>query len=224
MNENQLPLKFDRERCKATLDRLPAPLRVAFAVACAERQFEVYTGYTERTREGAARVLRSALDALWRDIVDAKLTPVQLQALEKQCEALIPDPERIIDRYGANAEDAVVATIYAVRACAAGESADAARAASRANDSTWTYLTSAVGRTPVIEISLRNSLELANGHPIMQAEFRRQERDLAELLTAPQEPEGLSVLIDGLRKRAQAIRTSSCRSDEKRSSGKATLT
>jgi uncharacterized protein YjaG (DUF416 family) len=207
MNGNQPLLKFDRDRCKATLDRLPATLRAAFAVACAERQFKVYVGYTERTREGDPRVLRTTLDALWQDVVDEKLTRAQLQALEKlekRCEALIPDPERIIDRYEQNAEDAVVATIYAATARATGESIDAARAASRAIDSLWNYLTSALDRVPLIDICHPRAVDLADAHPIMQAECRRQETDLAELTDAIRKTESLSLLIDDLRRRAQA--------------------
>jgi len=190
------------EECKALLRTLRSGARVAFAAACAERQMPIYEGYSYRTGRGNSQILASMLTKIWSDLPDEKLPIYELRKMLGRCHELLPDPGRVEDAYQANAECTGMCVAYTIRTRLSGESSDAIWAATQAVDSLWNFLTSAVMRRPLIDISQPSGREMVNAHPTVQAEYQRQQEDLKELTAAA---EGFSKEhVQDLRFRARA--------------------
>jgi hypothetical protein len=75
---------------RSLLDKLPAPSRVAFAVACAQRVLPIY----ERTSTVIHSVIGEILAMGWATAAGAPFDRTQLNELLKRLDAATPDPQR----------------------------------------------------------------------------------------------------------------------------------
>jgi hypothetical protein len=122
--------------------------------------------------------LRAALNRLWDDVTGNKpLSELELRASAKKCLALVPREEDEPSDEQPCAEDAVVALVYALEARVKASSQEAAWSARRAYEALDHFVT--VDDSGVVVTA--NEQRLLE-HPLVQAEFARQRRDLDELL------------------------------------------
>jgi uncharacterized protein YjaG (DUF416 family) len=164
---------FNTATITRRLARLPWPASAAFAAACAQRLFTGYERYAVETVQGS-KPLAAALDELWAGLAGR---PVNFEELADQCEELVPDTLNEWSLAAQYAEDAVAATVYALRCAASRDPADAIASANRAYESVDAILQEELD----LDFSRPGGAEMMRAHPQTQAELSRQERDLVEL-------------------------------------------
>jgi hypothetical protein len=191
-------IRYDEQKLIRTLTALPPKLRAAFALLCAERALAGYVGFCERAGTGNGEALRSILDRVWQDLGGLTMVDEELQASFERAMSLIPSEDQGLGAHEqAYAEDAAAAVAYAVRSRKRGDPQDAAWAARRTYEALDSFVINHHGISP----DSFGGDERILSHPIIQAELRRQKRDLNELLTM-QIPESSAALAD-LRDRAK---------------------
>jgi len=194
-------IRYDEPLLVKHLNRIAPPLRVAFAASCAERLFPAYVRFSEQTGRGNPRILRSALDRLWTALVDQAISASDLATEIDSCMAQIPrEDEGDWSPTRAYAEDAAAAIAYGLRVLNKGDSQEAAWAARRVYEALDHFVinTSGVdGDGPDVE-------EQVLQHPLVQAELKRQRRDLEALVVAHSQSRDTRATIDSLRKMAMS--------------------
>lgn len=172
-------LRFDRDAYVARLSGLPPVLRAVFAAACAERVLTGVTAILERTRPRALETLRTVVDRIWQVLEGDALKSEEFEDYLRRCEALVPDLDLEAPTPGlAQQDDAALTACYAIRALLGGDSEDATRAAEKSYDLLDSYVTNSLG----VSWDRPEDEDEVLGHPVIQAELRRQQRDLDELL------------------------------------------
>jgi len=189
-------LRFDEARLKGDLAPVPARLRVAFACACAQRQFDAYIRYCQQGGKGDPNYLRKVLDQVWEFAAGGQ-APLDLDDTIERCTGLVPEEDDSWTAASAYADDAVSAVIYALRACREGDPQEAAWAARRAYEATDHYATNLLD----VNFNQRGAEEAVLGHPLVQNELNRQHRDVNELVSASSAKRERE-LISALRNRA----------------------
>ncbi len=168
---------FDSLRLTPRLEALTTSAAAVFAAACAERLFTGYEGYVAAGGDGDVAALRTALNALWDHLIIGT-PPHDLERLADECLDLVPDmlggPWSL---YGQYAEDAVASSVYALRCGASGDVRYAIDCAERAYESVDAILQYEFDMDPGDPGENRRMVE----HPLTQAEFSREDRDLTEL-------------------------------------------
>lgn len=171
---------FDKQRALADLDSIGADGRVVFALLAATR-----------LKSGGERFFQDDLDAItgfrfahekiWAAIEGAVvLSGEEIAELIARCEELIPDEDSIAGAdYGAYADDAIAALIYAYRCLDSREPQEALWAAQRAYDSADLWAIRELRRQGK---SVPQDEGIVLSHPVVQTELARQSRDLQELV------------------------------------------
>lgn len=190
-------LKFDQKLLLADIERLPVPFRVLFAAVSAERQFPQYTGYS-LTRKEDAEALRAILNRLWHDLEAEPMGKQKLQQCITLTESLILD-ENELPFVGERewAGNAVVALYHALRCRRSGEAKEAMWSALRATDGIL-HFTRGQKKYPRM---VPGEFDKMMSHPLIQAEMRRQRRDLDELLAADEKD--VAQIAERMRERAK---------------------
>lgn len=171
-------LQYDEQQLMEKLERLPRPLRVVFAAACAERLLPAYINFSARTGRGDSVAFKSILTRLWDDLGGHPMTDVEVETKINTCMTLIPGEDEepwVMEQ--ASAEDAGAALAYALTCRQNGKSHEAAWAGRRAYEA----LDHFVINSENIDTSIPGGEERVLAHPLVQAEFARQRRDLDEL-------------------------------------------
>jgi uncharacterized protein YjaG (DUF416 family) len=174
--------KFDESRLVVDLDRLHIPLRVAFAAACAERQMPAYRLFEAQAGRVAPNALESALEEMWTEPSRTK-NAIDLEHQIEAGMALIPQEDCIEGPWtqeATNAQNAGMAVVYALRTKLTGEAQEAAWAARVAYEALDNFV---INKDNIDTNRPGEELRVLS-HPIVQAEFARQERDLRDLLAA----------------------------------------
>jgi uncharacterized protein YjaG (DUF416 family) len=179
----------DQMRLKQELQQLPESSRLLFALACAQRLYPAYVQFSKKTGSGDPAKLSTILERLWRDAGGEAISPGQLQADIDACMGLIPDEDDqpwVIEQ--ATAEDAATALAYALRYRQSGDLQEAAWASKRVFDALDHFITnqdwddSGTAKVGLLShAQVKAQLEAVGAHPLVQAEQRRQARDLEEL-------------------------------------------
>lgn len=173
---------FNESELVLNLERLPVPLRVAFAAACAERLMPAYRLFETQAGRIEPNALENFLERVWEDPSRTENTA----ELEHQIEAmmvLIPQEdgyEKPWTQEVTNAQNAGMAVVYALRAKLTGEAQEAAWAAQVAYEAIDNFV---INRER-IDMNKPGAEVRVLSHPLVQAELDRQERDIRELLTA----------------------------------------
>jgi hypothetical protein len=172
-------LAYDEDERIRRLDRLPAKLRVAFALACAERLMGGFRTYSGGRSSRDEEVLAQIMNQLWQDTQgNGRLSSAELAQMLDTCMALMPGEGDSAPHLGdAIAEDCVAAIAYAIRCRQNGQSQQAAWAACRAYEALDQY----VIRKDSLNVYSPGGESQVLADPRVQAELRRQQTDIDEL-------------------------------------------
>jgi len=192
-------IQFNEPLLVEELERLPAPLRLVFATASAERLVPAYRRFSQRTGRGDAVTLTALLERLWSDVLGDKMNARQIQENIDTAMRLIPQEDGLLwAPEQASAEDAAAAVAYALRCRQNHQAQEAAWAARRAYEALDHYIIGQQG----IDLNVPGAEERVLSHPLVQAELLRQRRDVEELMgTNPQDP---AAVVQRLLQRAKA--------------------
>jgi len=165
-------LDYDEPARIAALRGLAPRLRVAWALLCAERALPGYRRACAKTGRGNPFLAECLAERLWFDVAGDAMTSEELEAARTRAEALLDDEDE---------NDAAAALVFAFDARATGDPLEAAWAGRRLYD-----LADALAqrdlcgeRSPATWTAADEARIL--GHPRVQRELGRQERDLREL-------------------------------------------
>jgi uncharacterized protein YjaG (DUF416 family) len=192
-------LRFDEGKLVDELERLPPRLRAAFAAASAERQLPAYARFSTLAGAGVPDRLTGVLRSVWDDIETLQPNGSALREQLDLCMSLLPEEEERVSEECAYANDAVASVAYAIRARLSGDSREAMWAARRAYDAIDHYV---VTRLNLKIIERANETRIVE-HPLIQAELRRQQVDMAQLQGVITNPERQNEAIVELRRRAR---------------------
>jgi len=189
---------FNESNLIEELSGLPGSMRVVFAAACAERLMPAYRKFEVQDDQEAPNALERALSAVWDDpspIRDRE----RLEQLIEDLMALVPQEESCTQPWTqdmTNAQNAGMSVLYVLRTKLAGDAQEAAWAARVAYEA----LDNVVINQEKIDTSLPGEEQRVLAHPLLQAEFARQQRDIDELRCSKSEQ---SVLAARIRDRAK---------------------
>jgi uncharacterized protein YjaG (DUF416 family) len=187
-------IAFDRQLLQDRLEKLDPLCRTLFALSCAERLFPLYKAFSEKAVQAAPNRLRSTLDHLWEG-ARRKKTPHAEPFLEEY-ESLLPGEDAKWMPLNPLAENAVTALAYA---CQSGEAENAAWAAVQDYEAV-DYIAHTLGgidfKGPEAEAAILRT-------EYVQAEIKRQLRDLAELEHAARDGKGIENSVEPLRRQAE---------------------
>jgi uncharacterized protein YjaG (DUF416 family) len=172
-------LRFSRTQLIRKLDRLPLPLRLIFAAACAERLFPAYVTASNLTGKGDPEMLARLLARLWEDIAGDPMAESEVQASISAGMNLIPEDYHepwFVEQ--ASAEDASIAVVYALTCRQSGDSKDAMWSAEHVYNALDHFL---INREN-IDLNAPEAESRLQARPLIQAELARQRRDVDELL------------------------------------------
>lgn len=175
-------LQYDEPANVERLGRLPNRLRVAFALLAGIRLLPMYTLFHRRTGRGDPRALRALVERLWRDVSGEPMDDGEVKAAVERAMELIPSEDDCWDQETQPyAEDAAAAIAYALRARMTDDPQEAAWAARRVYEAADQFATASG------ELATRGvqSERAVLTQPVVQAELRRQARDLDELSQLP---------------------------------------
>ena len=174
-------LRFSRTQLTRKLDRLPLPLCVIFAAACAERLLPGYIIFSDLTGQGDPDAIKRALARLWEDVGGSPMTEDEVRANISTCMDLIPpDDDVSLGAESDYAENASAAVVYALTCLQKGDSQQAAWSADQAYEALGHFV---INRDNV-NLNALGALSRIVANPLIQAELARQYRDLDELLGA----------------------------------------
>ena len=163
--------RFDETALLQRLERLPRALRVAFAAACAQRMLPAYNAFSAVNGQGSPDEVDLAMGRVWSGLFDPGVPEVERDIARVM--ELIPreDADEWLPEQP-YAEDATAALVYALRTAKSGEAQEAAWAARRVYEALDHHVMNRLG--------IEGEEEVLD-HPLIQAEFVRQDRDLAML-------------------------------------------
>ena len=163
--------RFDETALLQRLERLPRALRVAFAAACAQRMLPAYNAFSAVNGQGSPDEVDQAMGRVWSGLFDPGVPEVERDIARVM--ELIPreDADEWLPEQP-YAEDATAALVYALRTAKSGEAQEAAWAARRVYEALDHHVMNRLG--------IEGEEEVLD-HPLIQAEFVRQDRDLAML-------------------------------------------
>lgn len=171
-------LQFEEPTLMMKLDKLSRLDRAAFATACAGRLQEAYAKFAMRTGRGDSAAFTAILGTLWNDLAGGKADSETDQLVEESMRLIPQEDENEWALDQAAAEDAGSALTYALRCRRSGSVMDAVWAARRAYEALDQYVINHENIDP----NLPGSEVLVAAHGLIQAELKRQQRDLNELL------------------------------------------
>jgi hypothetical protein len=158
-----------------------------------------YTRFASKNFKPNPQQAAKILNELWNDIENGSSDPSKLKRGVEICETLIPnDDVSYFDGYE-YVEDAMVSLVYAVESELKEGTEEAVWAAEKARASLFRFVERLVGYA-----ESRADMARIDAHPLMQAELRRQEADLADLQSAARHPGNEPAIIARIRRRAEA--------------------
>jgi uncharacterized protein YjaG (DUF416 family) len=169
-------VEYDESQNLVVLRRLPMKLRVVFALLCTTRIFPAYCRFHNRTHRGDPAMLELMMERLWRDIHGEEMTMDEIERAVDRVVQLVPSEADGWDEESQPyAEDAAAALAYVLRARLTGDPQEAAWAARRVYEAVDHFVVS------TLPAAQREAERTVLGHPVVQAELSRQQRDLDEL-------------------------------------------
>jgi uncharacterized protein YjaG (DUF416 family) len=191
-------VKFDRQLLKGQLEGVGPRNRALFALSCAERLFPLYQLYFEKTGCGRPSYLRSTLDHLWELALRGQTGHKEL--FLNDFESLLPGEDPAWNPLNGLADDAIAALAYACQCQATGEIENAVWAAERgyaAVDYVARDLEGMDYGSAEAEAAIQNK-------EYVQAEIKRQLRDVAELVNVTRDGSGIERVVESFQNRAKS--------------------
>jgi hypothetical protein len=196
------PSRRGLELHRAEIDRLPTDLKAALAAACTQRQTEVYRIFARRTGARTFDEFDNLLSAIWDKIRGRQgLDSKEHMNWQRRAEKLYPSDE-IDDLYTGLAQIATLALLHSNNVLWTHKAEDACSAAHETFMSIYNSLSGPIGHKPQIHLDEPNAIERIFAHPLIEAEHRRQERDLSEIQQAMLRPDTIPAVVDELRRRS----------------------
>jgi uncharacterized protein YjaG (DUF416 family) len=192
---------FDEGKTKERIAELPTNLRILFAVTCAERLFPAYERFSAVTGRGNVDLLRRILDKLWMSLLGFQEYSDQIIATDlHHCMLLVPkESDGEWSNEQAWAEDAVACLAYSLRTRLSGEAQEAVWAARRVYEAVDHYVLHASGNNFTLPGDNSRVIE----HPLVQAELKRQERDISELQSLVHSPDNIMAAVSSFKLRSR---------------------
>lgn len=189
---------------RAEIDRLPTDLKAALATACTQRHTEVYRDYARRTGAPTSAAFENLLNAIWEKIRCRQVHGAREHTeWQRRAERLYPGDAARPDFYRGRAQIAVLALLHSNNVLWTQKAQDTCSAAHETFMSIRHFLTNAIGRTPQIDLGKPDATERIFAHRLIEAEHRRQERDLHEVQQALLQPITILAVVDELRRRSE---------------------
>ena len=173
---------FDEPDLISRLAKLPEPLRLAFAAACASRMARVYQACQDHLGLGVPAIVADALGCVWDFALGGPAA--DWADAEKDLVALIPDEATASGPAHFIMDDALASTVCAMRTATAFDPSDAVRSARRAYEAADLFAQQGV-TAAIFDIDVERALL---GNSTVQTELARQARDLGELEAASGDP------------------------------------
>lgn len=158
-----------------------------------------YTRFASRNLNANPQQAAKILDELWNDIQSGSSDPSKLKRDIETCETLIPNSDLNYFDGIEYVEDAMCSLAYAIESELKEGTEEAVWAAELGPDSLFHFVKSLVGYA-----ESRAEMVRIDSHPLIQAELRRQEADLADLQLAAKNPGSEPAIIARIRRRAEA--------------------
>src|SRR5215813_12242274 len=172
---------YHEARLGEAVQKLHPNLRVAFAVACAERLLSAAASFVQGSQNDDLLKSKDIAGRLWLDLEGGKMSASEVEQAIEVCIAMIERIEGGSSNWQESAVgDAVAALCYALRCHQTGDTKEAVWAARRPYESLDAYVIDQEG----IDTNKPNGEQRVLSHPLIQAEVARQQRDLDDLLTA----------------------------------------
>jgi len=193
-------LRFDESQLRLELTAAPPSVRLAFAVACAERLFGGYQTFNQHAGKGDVPLVRDTLNKLWT-IASLSGAYPDIDDTIVRLEFLLPAEEG--DEWTSDfavAENAIASLIFAAYVAKTGDTNSAMLSARRAYETAdylATLTTNAKSFTAELEASLLAS-------PQVQKELESQQYDIALLAQSTIE-DTISQSVEVVRSRAMSF-------------------
>ena len=175
--------------------------RAVFAIACATRLLPGYLDFCRDTGLGDPIWMSEIVDRVWRGLKGSEISVVDLHEEILYCEQLVPGEDQ---DFGSSlqerADDAAAAVTYALRCRQDGSEESAAWASRRAIET----LDRALADGNFAEYALDDEDRLQS-RSLIQAELRRQKRDIDELLMTTDDELPALISIAEPRAKAEAV-------------------
>lgn len=184
-------------KLRSQINSLPRLQRAVFCACCCERLIPAFNWYTSDKEQYG--LLRRALDDLWNSF-SSGADPAHCADLAQQCLTLAPDLDVSPSEYASFGLNVVSAVVYCLQFMANGDGelplhiSDLTIATAEewvddmadSQEATDGFLKSLRGKPTAEIVEILSQHEGAKGraisaHPIVKAEFERQQFDLAEL-------------------------------------------
>ncbi|HLH96420.1 MAG TPA: DUF416 family protein [Xanthobacteraceae bacterium] len=191
---------YDEKELLRQLQPLPNRLRTAFAAACAQRQVENYAPYSKVAHKGNSQILVRALSCLWAGLESRRAAVGELRERLDACMSLLPEEDDYFDGLAYYAEDAVSSAVYAIETLLKSDIQSAIWAARHANDALHEFVSA---QKPDARFD-RKEEERIRSHPLVKAEWIRQQVDLRQLHEIATGTIGEAEGLAALRRRAQS--------------------
>jgi uncharacterized protein YjaG (DUF416 family) len=187
---------YDERRLVASLSRLGRLGQAVFAATCAERLIPAYERFHQSAGQGDPATLRLLLDAVWAHVQRGEEL-LTAEGYQGRLDAVTPGESDDWSVEFGLAENAAAAVGYAVDAAIEGDPRNAAWAARHAYEAADLW----VRTRDDVDFNVQGAEERVLADPLIQAELRRQQRDLDELTNGEDRPPG--EVAARLKKRAE---------------------
>lgn len=167
---------FSEKRTLEALCKLEPHQQIAFGASCCERMLPNYETFAREVGWRDARPLRNALDVAWDACASQYLPEAVLRELLSRCDDCAPDSADFTSLYTSSAQDAVFAICSLLDFLLEGDVNRIVSIPRFSTDSVDLIVQEREAMDP--RDPLRESRIL--GHPLMQQELARQQRDLED--------------------------------------------
>lgn len=169
-------LSFDIEKLRNRLEQLPTRHVLTFGVWLLERMLPNFVRFCVETQSEGVWVLKGVISYTWSVIETGKTNQLNPPTLT-MCESITPDTEDFDSRYTSDALNAAASASYLLSFIHSNDLAHVLEIAGLARDSAYLY----IDLSDDVDDNLGDLEEQIRVHPLMQAELRCQESDLAFL-------------------------------------------
>lgn len=172
------PFQAFLETLERELNKIPEVCQLAFGAACCERALPNYIAFSNAEHWGDPRILRGALDRVWKIIAGEDVVEDEIKGLEKQCHAATPDSDDFGSVLGTAGQEASIAIQLLLRYCLEADPQYGLRISTLQRDTIDCFVQDQLDLDPM-DPRLN---EIIEAHPLMREELERQKNDLAYLL------------------------------------------
>ena len=170
-------MQFHSEVLSDKLEELSKEKKIVFGASCCERLLPNYKKFVEVEKWGDFESLRSALNEIWKHVVESKMPQQKISGLIDKCDKITPDAEDFSSIYTSFAIDAGGAIYELLQYCLDGKTKYLVDIASFARDTVDMY----IQERDDMDYNLPDFEEQIVNDELMQKELKKQFDDLEVL-------------------------------------------